>query len=85
MTVGSVRLVPGGSSDRVSRAGDTLVFVESGVLRVGVEWNGNDDAFELGRWDAAYVPMGASYRLEGAGDGPVDAIVGVAPSYAGHR
>ena len=34
-----------------------------------------------GDWDAAYVPEGASYRLEGTGDGPADVIVGAAPSY----
>ncbi len=81
LTVTSLRLVPGGASDRVSRGGDTLVFVEAGTLRVHAEWDGEQDVFELQRWDAAYVPRGGSYRLEGAGDGPVDAIVGVAPSY----
>jgi mannose-6-phosphate isomerase-like protein (cupin superfamily) len=83
LTVASVRLVPGGTSGRVSRGGDALVFVESGTLLVHVEWAGKQDVFELGRWDAAYVPLGASYRLEGAGAVPIDAIVGVAPSYRG--
>lgn len=81
LTVASLRIVPGGTSDRVSRGGDTLVFVEHGTLLVHVEWAGEQDVFELGRWDAAYVPLGASYRVEGAGDEPADAIVGVAPSY----
>jgi quercetin dioxygenase-like cupin family protein len=81
LTVGSVRLVPGGSSDRVARGGDTLVFVESGTLRVHVEWDGGSDVFELDRWDAAYIPLGAQYLLEGAGDCPADALVGVAPAY----
>ena len=81
LTVGSLRLVPGGTSDLVARGGDTLVFVEDGTLLVHVEWAGARDVFELRRWDAAYVPLGASYHLEGAGDGPADAIVGIAPSY----
>ena len=81
LTVASVRVVPGGTSSHVSRGGDTLVFVENGTLLVHVESAGERDVFELGRWDAAYVPLGAGYRLEGAGAGPVDAIVGVAPSY----
>ena len=81
LTVTSLRVVPGGTSDQASRGGDTLVFVEQGVVLVHVEWAGEHDVFELGHWDAAYVPCGASYRIEGTGDGPTDVIVGVAPSY----
>ena len=66
LTVASVRVVPGGTSSHVSRCGDTLVFVENGTLLVHVESAGERDVFELGRWDAAYVPLGAGYRLEGA-------------------
>ncbi len=85
LTVASVRLVPGSRSTQVLRGGDALVFVENGTLLVHVEWAGEHDVFELGRWDAAYVPLGGSYDLEGAGSGPVDAIVGVAPTYRGAR
>ena len=81
LTVASLRIVPGGTSDHASRGGDTLVFVERGSLLVHVEWDGEQEVCELGRWDAAYVPLGASYRVEGTGDGPADAVVGVAPSY----
>jgi mannose-6-phosphate isomerase-like protein (cupin superfamily) len=81
LTVASVRLVPGGTTDAVERGGDTLVFVEDGTVRVHVESTGEAGIFELARWDAAYVPRGASYRIEGAGDGPADAIIGVAPAY----
>ncbi len=81
LTVASVRLVPGGTTDPVTRGGDTLVLVEDGTVRVHVESTGEADIFELARWDAAYVPRGASYRIEGAGDGPADAVIGVAPVY----
>lgn len=81
LTVASVRVVPGGMSDHVARGGDTLVFVEHGNVRVHVESAGEPNEFELARWDAAYVPRGASYRIEGASDEPADAIVGVAPAY----
>ncbi len=81
LTVASVRVVPEGTSDHVARGGDTLIFVENGNVLVQVEAAGRTQTFELARWDAAYVPRGASYRIEGAGDGPADALVGVAPTY----
>jgi hypothetical protein len=56
--------------------------VEHGTLLVHVEFADEQHVFRLGRWDAAYLPHGSRYRVEGAGDGPTDAIVGVAPSYA---
>ena len=81
LTVASVRVVPDGTSEHVARGGDTLVVVEHGNVLVHVEAAGEAQMFELGRWDAAYIPRGASYRIEGAGDGPADAVIGVAPSY----
>lgn len=83
LTVASLRVVPGGTSDHASRGGDTLVFVEHGnvLVHVHVALTEEQDVFELGRWDAAYVPVGAHYRIEGTGDVPADMIVGVAPSY----
>lgn len=81
LTVTTVRLVPGASSDSVARRGDVLVFVEDGQLAVHVEWNGAPRTMALGPWDAAYLPFGTTYRLQGEGTEPVDAVVGVAPSY----
>lgn len=81
LTVGSVRLVPGATSSSVERGGDTIVVVERGALVVHAEHEGRKATLRLGRWDAAYLPLGSTYQLEGAGDGPVDAIVGVAPKY----
>jgi len=81
LTVASARLVPGGGSDPVTRGGDTLVFVEDGTALVHAESAGETFMFELSRWDAAYVPRGASYRVEGTGNGPADIIIGVAPAY----
>lgn len=83
LTVTSARLVPGGTGDLVTRGGDTLVFVENGTVRVHVEWATDQIVFELGVWDAAYVPHGGRYRIECAGESPADVIVGVAPSYLG--
>jgi mannose-6-phosphate isomerase-like protein (cupin superfamily) len=81
LTVATARLVPGGETPWVRRAGDSLVFVEAGALRVEATFEEEAQTFSLGRWDAAYLPIGSSYRLAGAGDGPADAIIGVAPSY----
>jgi len=81
LTVAGLRLVPGRSSSEVARGGDAVVFVEQGSLVVHTTWGGGAESFMLGRWDAAYLPHGTAYRLEGAGDRPVDALVGVAPSY----
>lgn len=84
LTVTTARLLPGRTSSRAERGGDTLVFVERGSLVVRAEWEGEAEELRLGPWDAAYLPEGAAYRLEGAGDGPADAVVGVAPSYGPH-
>ena len=83
LTVASARIVPGGASDSVARGGDTLVFVDDGAVRVHAEWAGEQNVFELGRWDAAYVPQGGRYRIEGTGNAPADVIVGTAPRYLG--
>jgi mannose-6-phosphate isomerase-like protein (cupin superfamily) len=81
LTVATVRLLPGGSSETVAREGDVLVFVERGSLTVRATWAGETEEFALGEWDAAYLPLGSTYSLEGAGSEPVDAVLGVAPSY----
>ncbi len=81
LTVASARLVPGGSSDPVRRDGDTLVIVEDGTACLRAESSGVAFEFELSRWDAAYVPRGASYQIEGTGTRPVDVLIGVAPEY----
>jgi mannose-6-phosphate isomerase-like protein (cupin superfamily) len=81
LTAATVRLVPGGSTPRATRGGDALAFVERGELAVEATFDGATETFVLDRWGAAYLPQGTSYRLEGAGDGPVDVVVGVAPSY----
>lgn len=81
LTVATVRLLPGGSSEDVVREGDVLVFVERGSLTVHATWAGETEELALGRWDAAYLPRGSAYSLKGAGGEPVDAVVGVAPSY----
>ncbi len=59
-----------------------LVLVEHGDLVVHASFAGVEERFALGRWDAAYLPLGSAYRLEGAGTTPVDVLVGVAPGYA---
>lgn len=82
LTVASARLVPGGATPEVARGGDVVVIAEQGELVVeATAADGTGERFALGRWDAAYLPLGSSYRLVGGGDGPADALVGVAPAY----
>jgi mannose-6-phosphate isomerase-like protein (cupin superfamily) len=82
LTVATARLVPEGLSPWAERGGDVLVLVEHGELVVHASFEGAEERFVLGRWDAAYLPVGSAYRLEGAGTAPVDVLIGVAPRYA---
>jgi len=81
LTVGTLRLLPGGSSGRTSHGGDEVLFVTGGRLTVRAAWDGSEQTFTLSEEDAVYLPRGAEHEVVGAGDGPADAIFGVAPSY----
>lgn len=81
LTVASLRLVPGRATEKARRAGDVVVFVEAGEVDARATWEGGEEAFSLTRWDAVYVPLGASYELEATGAAPADLLVGVAPEY----
>lgn len=70
------------SPGRVALENGEVVRVEQGELVVeATAAAGTTERFVLGRWDAAYLPLGSRYRLVGSGDGPADALVGVAPAY----
>jgi quercetin dioxygenase-like cupin family protein len=77
LTAGTLRLLPGGTTGRASHGGDELLYVVVGRVSVRAD----EQTFELGPGDAAYLPEGAVHEVVGAGDGPADAVFGVAPSY----
>jgi quercetin dioxygenase-like cupin family protein len=81
LTAGTLRLLPGGTTGRTSHDGDKLLYVTSGRLSVRAEWQGHQEAIEVGAGDAAYLPAGAEHEVVGSGDTPADAVFGVAPSY----
>jgi len=77
LTAGTIRVLSGAASVEESHAGDELVYVTSGSLKVvagGVEAT-------LRRDDAFYVPAGVEHRYEAAGSEAAEAIFGVAPEY----
>jgi mannose-6-phosphate isomerase-like protein (cupin superfamily) len=81
LTVASVRLTARGATSWSARAGDVLVFVEAGRVSVETEFEGTSRSLELGKWDAAYLPLGTRYRLVGSGPGVADVVLGAAPRY----
>jgi len=77
LTAGTLRVLPGQASTEESHAGDELVYVTSGSLRVVA---GAVEAV-LGRDDGFYVPAEVEHRYEAAGPEAAEAIFGVAPEY----
>jgi len=78
LTVGTVTVPAGQESAVESHAGEELLYVTGGALRVragGVEAT-------LVRGDAFFVPAGTSHRYASEGGEIAEAIFGVAPSYA---
>jgi quercetin dioxygenase-like cupin family protein len=77
LTAGTIRVLPGRASTEESHAGDELVYVTAGTLKVvagGVEAALRPD-------DAFYVPACVEHRYEAAGPEAAEAIFGVAPEY----
>lgn len=78
LTVGTMRVPPGRSSETESHAGDELCYVTAGSLRVAA---GGVEA-TLSPGDAFYVPAGIPHEYAAGEAGIAEAIFGVAPAYA---
>jgi quercetin dioxygenase-like cupin family protein len=77
LTVGTIRVLPGQSSLEESHAGDELLYVTRGELRVSA---GGVEA-TLAPGDGFSIPAGTSHRYSADGGQGADAIFGVAPAY----
>ena len=80
----------GGHADAAARrrravhahGGDEVLYGARGTLHVRA-WHGDAaHVFELEADDAAFVPAGDRHEYRNTGSAPVEALVGVAPSYA---
>ncbi len=78
LTVGTVTVNAGQESREESHAGEELLYVTRGVLRVSA---GGVEA-TLAPGDGFLVPAGTPHRYAAEGDRVAEAIFGVAPSYA---
>jgi mannose-6-phosphate isomerase-like protein (cupin superfamily) len=81
LTVATLELPPGGSSDVEVRGGDESLYVLEGTLNVMIP-NGDGPRWsELGPRDGFYVPRGVPHRYYNYGDQPARAIIAVAPQF----
>ena len=83
LTVGSVRLNPGGRGEALVHGGAAGLYVLAGRVNVLID---DPDAappvwFELHPQDGFYVPEGVRYRLFNMGGAPAEVLFGVAPWY----
>jgi quercetin dioxygenase-like cupin family protein len=72
LTVGEVRLPPGGRGPALERDGTTTMYVLEGVL--GIELPGMRTRLEAGEKDGVYLPPGVSHRPVNVAAGPVRAL-----------
>ena len=77
LTAGTLRVLPGPSSDEESHDGDELVYALTGRLSV----TAGDVEAVLEPGDGFYVPTGVPHRYAAAGPAPADAVFGIAPGY----
>jgi quercetin dioxygenase-like cupin family protein len=77
LTAGTLRVLPGQRSLDEAHAGDELVFVTSGELRV----TAGDVEAALRPGDAFSIPAGVVHRYAGGSAGAAEALFGVAPSF----
>jgi quercetin dioxygenase-like cupin family protein len=81
LTVASLELQPGGSTDFEVRAGDESVYLIDGVLNIQVPPGDGPAWSELRPRDGYFVPMGVPHRYANFSDRPVKAIIAVAPTF----
>ncbi len=79
LTVGKMRLLPGGSTGPRRHGGDLGLYLLDGAL--DVRTTEPTARHRLKPNDGFYVPQGAGYELVNASDRPADAIFGVSPAY----
>jgi quercetin dioxygenase-like cupin family protein len=72
LTVGEVRLPPGGRGPALERDGTTTMYVLEGVL--GIELPGERTRLEAGEKDGVYLPPGVSHRPVNVAAGPGRAL-----------
>ena len=77
LTVGTLRVLPGQSSLEESHAGDELLYVTRGKLRV----NAGGVEATLAAGDGFSIPAGTSHCYSVHGAESAEAIFGVAPAY----
>jgi quercetin dioxygenase-like cupin family protein len=78
LTVGTLTLPAGQTSDDEAHDGEELLYVTRGELRV--EAGGAGETLSPG--DAFFVPSGVAHRYAATGAGVAEAVFGVAPAYA---
>jgi mannose-6-phosphate isomerase-like protein (cupin superfamily) len=81
LTVASLSLSTGKATSAHSHGGDEILYVCNGTLSVRAWHEDRTSVFELNPHDAAYIPHGALHEYRNYGAKPVEAILGVAPSY----
>jgi quercetin dioxygenase-like cupin family protein len=78
LTAGTLRVLPGQRSLEEAHAGDELLYVTRGELRIGA----GDVEATLGPGDAFSIPSGVGHWYAGGSTGAAEAVFGVAPSFA---
>ena len=81
LTVGKIPLLPGQSTDLETHGGDESLYVQDGVLTLGVAAADASSEHELKAGDGFYLPQGTSHRYRNLSDRPVTVLFGVAPHY----
>lgn len=81
LTVGTLRLAPGASTDVQSHAGAEGLYVREGTLNLRLPETDGQSWFELAPKDGFYLPQGTPHRYYNVGDRPLELIFGVAPHY----
>jgi quercetin dioxygenase-like cupin family protein len=81
LTVGKIRLLPGQSTDLETHGGDESLYVQDGVLTLGVAATDASSEHALKAGDGFYLPQGTSHQYRNRSNRPVTVLFGVAPHY----
>ena len=82
LTVASLELQSGKAGSVHAHDGDEVIYVTRGTLAVRI-WAGDETyVFELSPNDAAYIPAGALHEYRNYSASGVEALLGVAPTFA---